>query len=339
VVIAVSSHAGPRQVGTPEGGASRAAMAEHRVPGLQIAWLRDGQLAGLEDLGTCDGTRPVLADTVFEGAALGKPLFAYLVLSLARDGVLTMDDRLWDQVPILGTDASGLREVTVAQVLTHSSGLGNGLYLGPGTTLATPPGRSWRYSDAAYYWLQQMVEARTGCALDALAAERVFGPLAMDRSRFSWRGDLREMAASGHDQLGVRQPKWQPSQPIVGTSLHTCARDYACFLIELIRLQRSGDPQEAACAEALFAPRIDATHGVRWSLGFALDDTAGATRAFHWGANPHFRAFAAFDPRGGDGVVMLSNAAGALALAQGLCTRALGGCASLFELPLLHPAY
>jgi CubicO group peptidase (beta-lactamase class C family) len=316
----------------------RPLMDQHAVPGVQLVEIHDGVASATLAIGASDGDIPVLASSVFEAASLGKPLFAYLVLRLAQRGELSLDETLWSIEPIDGADDPALRVVTVAQALNHTSGLGNGLYLGPGTAVEGRPGERWRYSGAAYFWLQRALERRTGQSLDALAEEWVFEPLGMSRTRFSWRGDMREHAATGHDEAGSAQPKWQPSHAVAPSSLHTTADDYARFLSELVRLYRAGDPDDRALASLLFSPSVDTPHGVSWSLALGLvEQQDGTLRAFHWGANPHFRAFFIIDPERGDGLVMLSNATQGLELADELCDWTFGSCTRLFGFPLLHP--
>ena len=55
------------------------------------------------------------------------------------------------------------------------------------------PGTAWRYSGAAYFWLQRAVEQRMGQTLELLAHRWVFEPLGMRHSRYSWRADLRAL--------------------------------------------------------------------------------------------------------------------------------------------------
>jgi CubicO group peptidase (beta-lactamase class C family) len=315
----------------------RTLMEQHRVPGIQLAEIRDGVALPALSIGSSASQRPVLASSIFEAASLGKPVFAYLVLRLAERGEIDLDESLWAMSPIDGADDPALRSVTVRQALNHSSGLGNGLYLGPGIEVESRPGELWRYSGAAYFWLQRAIERRMGEPLDALAEAWVFEPLGMTRSRFSWRGDMREHAANGHDERGQEQPKWQPSHAVAPASLHTTADDYARFLVELMRLVRSTEASDMALSGLVFDPSTTTSHGVSWSHALGLIEQDGATRAFHWGANPHFRAFFVIDLQRGDGIVMLSNGSRGLELADELCDWAIGGCTRLFAFPLLHP--
>lgn len=313
-----------------------AAMAEQRVPGMQLVVLEAGAPGPTASFGERAAGEAVTEDTVFEVASLGKPVLAYLVHLLIDDGLLAADDRLAALAPITAGADPGLAEITVAQALSHTSGLGNGLYLGPGTALEHPPGSTWRYSGAAYLWLQRAVEEVTGEPLDAVMQRRVFAPLAMDHSRYTWRGDLRAVAATGHDEQGAPQPKWQPAQAVAPASLHTTAADYARFLAAV---WASPDAQRAP----LVTPQVAAVPelGIAWADGFAVQQEQVGGRSvrsiFHWGANPHFRAFALLEVESGRGLVMLTNGSAGLELVDEVALQLLGRVPPLTRFQLLHP--
>ena len=68
-------------------------MVELGVPGLAFAAFDDAgvlfeHLAGVKSR---SGDAPVGPATVFEAASISKPVFAYIVLSLAADGHIDLD--------------------------------------------------------------------------------------------------------------------------------------------------------------------------------------------------------------------------------------------------------
>jgi CubicO group peptidase (beta-lactamase class C family) len=67
-------------------------MTRARVPGLQIALIRDGRIVLERGFGTTGGPdgAAVDTDTVFEAASLTKPLFAYVVMTLVDEGVVDL---------------------------------------------------------------------------------------------------------------------------------------------------------------------------------------------------------------------------------------------------------
>src|SRR5437763_16268422 len=113
-------------------GQSRAADLEQllrdgRVPGLSFALLRDGKMIETKGLGVRDISTGVAVDenTIFEAASLSKPVFAYAVLQLIDAGVLSLDTPLSKYVPDYVKDDPRAAEITVRQVLSHTTGLPN----------------------------------------------------------------------------------------------------------------------------------------------------------------------------------------------------------------------
>ncbi len=148
---------------------------------------------------------PIDTNTAFEAASISKPVFAYVVFSLARDGVLDLDASLQTLVPEVPEVAYDPRfgTLTPPVLLTHRGGLPNwrsrinfaarsySELFAPGDTLrfVVDPGTEYRYSGEGYVLLQRIVEERTGKGLDELARDRVFEPLGMEEQLPVRRGD------------------------------------------------------------------------------------------------------------------------------------------------------
>jgi len=131
------------------------------------------------------------ADTVLYAGSLTKILTAILTLQLVDEGKLSLDDTV-DGISIIQRP-----EITIAQLLTHSSGLvreGDFGYWFSGafpdshelrrfleqTELRGPPGERVRYSNIGFAKLGLVVEATTNQTYhDALRA-RVLQPLGME---------------------------------------------------------------------------------------------------------------------------------------------------------------
>lgn len=154
-------------------------------------------------------------ETIYDLASLTKPLVtSLLAVLLAERGLLDLKAPLarWlDE--FAGTDK---RDITLTQLLTHTSGLPNWrpLYLEAGTraevpaTIARTPldprPRGFTevtYSDLNYILMGFVLERLTGEALDRLAEREIFEPLALKRTMFNPSPELlREIAATEHGQ-------------------------------------------------------------------------------------------------------------------------------------------
>jgi CubicO group peptidase (beta-lactamase class C family) len=173
----------------------RRAVQAGELPGWALAAGVGDELELLETGGFADtgaGTRPVTPHTLFDIASLTKVVATLpITLALLRDGVLALDTRVVDHLPAFDT-APPKREITVEQLLTHTSGLpATGPYgtqrLSADTirerllaeSLERPPGSRVTYSDVGFLVLGQLVEQVGGATLDVLLARHVTGPLGL----------------------------------------------------------------------------------------------------------------------------------------------------------------
>jgi CubicO group peptidase (beta-lactamase class C family) len=231
-------------------------MARDHVPGLCIGIVsgNDRRLRcyGLADAGS---GRPVDGSSRFGVASVSKTFAALGVLTLAADGAFGLDDpverhlRSW-RFPRGPFDGS---IVTIRQVLTHTGGVGVPSYGGAAmpapreTTrdvldgraagrepvrLVAVPGSSFRYSGGGYVVLQQLVEDASGVGFERFMVERVFRPLGMVDSSFSW-GRARDGDTAGHDVGGHRLARRRYGAAMAPGAMVTTGNDMLRFLVAL----------------------------------------------------------------------------------------------------------
>lgn len=179
-------------------------MQRARVPGLALAKVTRSRVVtrafGVRRKDTGDG---VTADTVFAAASLSKPVFAWVVLSLVDEGVLTLDRPLHEYLPVPNSDDARSRRITARHVLSHSGGWRNWR-----NTVGTPliadfePGTRFGYSGEGYFFLQRVVETLTRQSLSLLARERVFAPLGLQSTSFAALPDVEGRRAAGYTDRG-----------------------------------------------------------------------------------------------------------------------------------------
>lgn len=159
---------------------------------------------------------PATLDTIYDCASLTKPLVtALLVVRFAERGVLDLNLPLARYVNEF--DHPYMREITLKQLLTHTSGLPNWrpLYLEAQTRSEVPASiarvllepqsiqasREVIYSDLNYVLLGFVLERVIGDRLDRLAKQEIFEPLHLERTMFNPPPELlREIAATEHGQ-------------------------------------------------------------------------------------------------------------------------------------------
>ena len=315
-------------------------MVEVGVPGIGFAVFDDSGLlyehvAGVKGAGALE---PVGRRTVFEAASISKPLFAYVVFSLAREGVLELDaplQTLVPEVPELAYDArSGA--LTPRMLLTHQGGLPNwrsrinfdarslSELFEPDDTLrfVSDPGARYRYSGEGYVLLQRIVEERTGRSLTELARDRVFEPLGMSRSSFLLDADMRTDYALGHDGAG-NPDKWELRVPLASSTLHTTASDLATFGAHLASEIISQGPYSALATPAVTAETAGAVE-LGWGPGLGIVRDGARRYVYHGGNNVIFIADFMYGVEENLGYALLTNSANGRLLIDAVEHRVFG---------------
>ena len=162
-------------------------LARWELPGATIAVRRpDGtSWSGASGLDAA-GSEPALADTQYPIASVTKTFTAALILDLAEDGRLSLDDPLSGFVP----DFPAASNVTIRQLLQHTSGIpatdglppDEALDYAAGMDLDFVPGTRFEYSTPAYFLLGIVIENLTGTSVTEALHMRLLDPLGLDRT-------------------------------------------------------------------------------------------------------------------------------------------------------------
>ena len=205
------------------------------VPSMSLAVI-DGEHVSTRALGVrrAGEVERVTPDTVYAAASLTKAVFTYVLLGLARDGLLVLDRPVREYLPLPNPDDPRAQTITARHLLSHSGGWRNWRNT-PAQALTADfdPGTRWSYSGEGFFFLQRVVEKLTGKGMALLARERVFEPLGMKRSSMTGLAELEPYQASGHNGRG------EPVQPFGRPTL-----------VELRRLMAArGLPLDAARVE------------------------------------------------------------------------------------------
>ncbi len=190
------------------------AMQAQHIPGLSLAVVREGRIVKAKGYGLANVelNAPATPETVYRLASITKQLTATAILLLAQDGKLGLDDRI--SLHLEKTPAAW-REVTVRQLLAHTSGIRDYLNEMQGKTcngtspeeitshlgelpLNFAPGSRWMYSNTGYLVLQRIIEKLSGKPFDQFLAERVFTPLKMKSTRRNSPDDIIPNRAAGY---------------------------------------------------------------------------------------------------------------------------------------------
>ena len=158
--------------------------------------------------------RPATPDTIYDLASVSKLFTSLLAVQQLERGRLRLEAPVADYLPPFG--AAGKQDITVRQLLTHTSGLAAWipLYEEPDREARLrrlwdeapldPPGTVYRYSDLNLITLQLVLEEITGQPLDVLLHRGITGPLGMTRTRYNPPASWRPHIAATEDA----RPPW-----------------------------------------------------------------------------------------------------------------------------------
>ncbi|MGR6968220.1 serine hydrolase domain-containing protein [Streptomyces cynarae] len=312
----------------------------HRVPGAQLA-LDTGSDFLVLHTGMADAASgvPLTADTAVPLGSLTKPYTAALVMLLADDGDLDLDDPAADHLPEL----RGAPDVTVRQLLSHTGGLPTGpdsdtaaattaaRYLAAFCTAEDAlfaPGTDFSYSNAGYVAAGRLVEAVTGMPWREAVRALLLEPLGTVPA---FVGDIEALrpVATGHalnTATGRARPARQNLAPLEAPAgaLLASAQDLCAFGNALIG---RSDVLPPAVAKEMRRPEIAARPGALadgWGPGLALYRQDERLWCGHdgnaQGTSCHLRA----EPESGVVIAFTGNASGATALWRDLAAELAG---------------
>ncbi len=267
------------------------------VSGAVTLVARRGKIVEFEAQGLADidGKKPMQKDSIFRLASMSKPITAVSVMMMMEDGKIRLTDRVSQFIPEFKTlkvaVAKGTsnpvampafgrggppapppefdlvpaaREITVRDLLTHTSGLMSGgvsgseqtrlAPRGPDDTLANyipklaaipldfQPGTLWRYSGLyGFDVLARIVEITSGQPYDQFLKQRIFDPLGMKDTGFAPTPDRMARLATVYQRTpNGLTPAANANQLISGTyfsasgGLMSTAEDYLQFAQMLV---------------------------------------------------------------------------------------------------------
>lgn len=190
-------------------------LAAEAFPGGVLAVGYRGALVHLRPFGTLSkdaGAAAVDEHTIYDVASLTKVVATTtMAMILADEGRLELDSRVVDFLPRFTGDGKG--EVTVRQLLTHSSGIdwwaplyeelaGQAAYVEriQAMDLVYEPDSRFLYSDLGMILLGEILQRVAGRSLDDFVRERVFEPLGMSDTGFRPAADrLQRIAPTEND--------------------------------------------------------------------------------------------------------------------------------------------
>lgn len=279
-------------------------MDSAEVPGLTLVAFEKQKPVAWRAYGVRNSRsmEPVDTSTVFEAMSLTKQVVAYIAMRLADRKLLDLERPAYLYLPHPDLDDPRAKQVTLAMLLSHSSGLPNWRPQGGKLVFRFDPGTRFGYSGEGYVWLGMVIEKVTGKPLTEVARTEVFAPLDMPNSSLIWEPRFTNLAAP-HVDSGPASPR-TGTEVNAAASLRTTGPDYGRFVTAILNAKGIS----RAARDRMFTPRINVADSMYWGLGLGLERPTPDHRAFmQWGDNWGYKGFLLVDPDRGTGLVYFAN--------------------------------
>jgi D-alanyl-D-alanine carboxypeptidase len=300
-------------------------------PGAAVAVMKEGRVVfrkgyGIADIGT---NAPITPSTNFNICSMTKQFTAYAVLQLERAGKLSLDDPIRKFFP--GFTPRIAETVTVRHLLTHSSGIMEHYDYVDRTrykefwdkdvvdalkgvdTVNFAPGAQYRYSNAAFCLLSQIIEHTTGERYPEYLYRHVLSPLGMKESKVIQPAFTISDRAMGYaceaDTFRLSDAGQSLFFSTMGDGgLYTSIDDYLKWITAIME-GRTLDPALVTRARSAQFP-IDTARVLSYGFGWFVAGTGKNQVIYHTGSNGGFRTIVFTKPSAGYAVVIFSNRTG-----------------------------
>jgi CubicO group peptidase (beta-lactamase class C family) len=307
------------------------------APGVVLAWTDGLGTSHIRSTGVASLAGPMSVDrhTVFHMASVTKPLVATAIMQLAEDGRVDLEASPMRYIPYLRINDPRAGEITIRQMLNHSSGLPDirdyqwdkpqtddgalerwvrGL---SDIQLVSTPGTAFHYSNLAYDLLADVIAKVSGMPFETYIQRRILAPLGMSHSSLLLgKVDRRQLAAP--HILDEGRTKISPVFPY--NRVHAGSSTLYSDAADMLRWARYWAKSDARLLSsrsiaAMLRPtiEIDRPDRKQWKpamgLGWFLLTVEGHGIVYHMGQDVGFTTGLMAEPGTGRAVVVMSNIA------------------------------
>lgn len=277
---------------------------KNEIPGLTIAYFEDNTIVyhGHHGVKSNDTKDKITDNSIFGGASLSKPVFAYAVLKLVEQGYIDLDKPLYTYLENKDLkEDERYKQITTRMVLSHSSGLPN--WRNGKLKLKYTPGTTFQYSGEGYMYLAKVVEHILQKPINEVMKTWVFEPLDMKNSSYLWETRFENDFASPHNYTDDPKPNWRPKRPVIASSLQTTSSDYTKLMLAILQRKEIS----RSLYKQIKKPQIKINDTLAWGLGWGIKQSKKGNYLWQWGDNGTFKAFTMMYPKKNKGMVFFVN--------------------------------
>ncbi len=291
---------------------------EHlKIAGTSIAIINNGKVIYHRTKGVknINSKEKLNGCSIFQGASITKPLFAYFVMTFVDDGSLDLDKPLHEYLPYPDISHDHrYKSITARMAINHQTGFPNWRsdYKDQKLFIQFEPGSDFHYSGEGYQYLSLVLQKIAGvdhAGLEKLFQERVSKPLKMRHTQIIPDSNLLSRMALPHNENKqlVKVTTTNSFQDFgAAYGVHSEALDFSKWLIGL--MSRDG-LSESSFQEFFSLQKITKkqSNKNKRTLGFPVFDLGEYIIYGHDGNNPGYSSLIALNLKKKWGIVVFSN--------------------------------
>ena len=313
-------------------------LGEYGGMGLSAAVIAPGYQTWTGVAGRSHAGAPITPEMVFDIGSTHKLYTAMIVLQLAEEGVLSLDDPIGEWLPSFPHVGS---RITIRQLLNHTGGVFD-MVRHPDywpamtsdvsrtwqpeeilTQFLNEPyftkGTGWHYSTPGYILLRMIIEEATGDDLLSQYHTRIFDPLGLERTYLAPFEALPEATAHGwfdlepdgaYDEINDGVHDFKSFNSSTGGAIYTTAEELAKWPQAVFREGRVVSEQSLAEAMIMQSTTPDEPIATGYGLGivqFSPDIFVGMNLIGHSGNAAGYAAGCFYLPDYGVSLTILTN--------------------------------
>ncbi|MBU2893140.1 beta-lactamase family protein [Colwellia sp. D2M02] len=272
-------------------------LDKYKAPGVALAFVNGNRIVKFRSYGFADVVTEakITQSTMFNVGSISKLVTAWGAMQLVAQGKVGLDVPInqylkrW-QIP---NSEFNVKKVTLRNILSHTSGLSLGPYVGWDSPeklssivdslngdnngagpveLIHAPDTKWSYSGGGYSVVQLLIEDVSGMAFEDYMQQNVFEPLHMKDSTFNIAEKVINKSATPYDDTG-RVTGMVYFNEKAAAGLQTTPIDLARFNMAVLRNNDGHYNGLTLLPEKLISLMIEPapnTNG-RWSMSYVID--------------------------------------------------------------------
>ena len=294
-------------------------LKEAGVPSVSIARIENGKLAFTAAYGEQSTGVPATIETLYNAAALTKPVTAEVILRMVSEGTIQLDESMarYYTDPDIAADPR-ISLLTPRLALSHQTGLPD--WREGKLAFAHNPQNGVYYSSEGYQYVARFAAKKWKTPFETLAIKYVLAKFDMKDTDFTQNPEAKARIALPTDTTGKALEPTFATEANAADLLYTTPADYAKMVLAIVnksdvkgvaafergRIQANTTAADCAGIDATLCPTKSGM-GLGWQILQFGEGKTMQTYMMQTGAGPGLFTFAAYNPDTRDATLIFTN--------------------------------